>query len=106
MKIILEQGQVDRIVFKYLENKYGYLKPYNPPGTSKDYVQFIDKNGDLLMDGIINKELLVKGKFWTFIKDMFGFVSDYQVKDVIGKWTFENYGYEWGDNIIPDYELA
>lgn len=105
MKIILKEDQLNRIVFNHLDKKYGYLKPFNPPGTSEDYVQFIDKNGDLLMDGIIDQELLVKDKFWIFIKEMFGFISDSQVSDVIKKWTFNKFGLEWDDNIIPDYIL-
>ena len=102
MKIILEQDQLYRIVFNYLDKRYGYLKPFNPPGSSENYVQFIDKDGDLLMDGIIGMELLVKENFWNFIKDMFGFFSDHQVRDVIKKWTFNKFGYEWDDNINPD----
>lgn len=106
MKIILEQDQLYRIVFNYLDKKYGYLKPFNPPGASKNYVQFIDKYGNLLMDGIIGKELLVDKKLWDFIKDMFGFISDDQVRDIIGRWTYEKYGYEWDDNIVPDYMIT
>ena len=102
MKIILEQDQVNRIVFKYLDKKYKDMKPFNPPGASKNYIQFIDNNGVLLMDGIIGQELLVGEKFWNFIKDMFGFFSDYEVKKVIEKWTLDKFGYEWDGNISTD----
>ena len=100
MKYSISENRLFQLTQTFLDD---YLKGVRviSPNLRKTYVQFIDRSGDLVMDGIIDQELLVNRKLWDQLQNMFS-LSDESVKYVIEFWTNKNLGYTFGNDVARD----
>lgn len=103
MKIIISENKIYELTSKYLDYELNDLEIIKPIGTSKGYRQFY-KNGQIIMDGIIGKELLVGYNFMEGLKSMFN-LDDDQAADVIDNWFQNKYGFTFDNNIVVDDEF-
>jgi hypothetical protein len=89
----------------YLDFNIGNLKWVNPnPGfNSKDYVQFYNESGKVIMDGIIGKELLVSEQLYDELKNMFNLkISEFE--EIMTNWCEDNFNLHFPEIVIDDSE--
>jgi len=92
MKIIINENRRERIVIKWLEDKYGGLKHK----VSKDYsdLYYFMKNGYVVMDYYGKYGTLHAGNgIIDFIMKTFGMDRD-ESKEIVKLWFQESYGYD------------
>jgi hypothetical protein len=101
MKYIIGESRVNQLSLKYLDMTYGDIKPTYFENTSKGYVQFLDKLGNICMEGIIGQELIIDKKMAESISSMFS-LNEFQFIALIKYWTKKRFDMSWGDNIGVD----
>lgn len=99
MKYIISESRLNQLAFKYLDMNYGHLKPHKPNSNiGSDYVQFMDEDGRVYMDGIIGQELIVDDRMMKDVCDMFS-LNEFYFSALIQVWTEKRFGMSWDNNI-------
>lgn len=95
--------KIENVIYNYLDFNIGDLKWVNPnPGfNSKDYVQFYNQNGKIVMDGIIGKELLISEDLFENLKTIFN-LNISEIENIIRKWCRKNWNLDFPDIVVDD----
>lgn len=101
MKYIITESQKDKLVRDFLELTFEGVKTVRPSRANKKYIQFWDKSGDMIMDGIIDQELLVQGNLWFQLHEVLG-LDKHQINFYLERFMEDKYGYSFDSNIIED----
>ena len=90
MKVLITESKRDRLVIKWLNDKYGDLKPYETDEYPNHI--FFMKDGEVIFD--YNKKIgyvvISYNKIWSLLESFFGLEYE-EIQDLLKQWVEEHY---------------